>query len=175
MTASTAPQQYRIRGRHLVTTLFVLGLLALLMLQSRQQAQLFQSQQQQQQQQMIKEQLTLAVVLPMEQNNQQQLQWLAQSFTRNPLIQTVWIHQQDGSLMAESGTQNDNGLILVAEINNGEVLGYIRISLNKALFLHPLKQQQEQQFQWHQLTLLLAGIIGILLSRCFSQLRQSGS
>ena len=171
-TTVSRPRFSNRRYRRMLAAAFLLALLGLLLLQSDIQSQQWQQQQQQRTQALLKAQLALAMVIPLEQNDQQQLQWLAQSYAKSPLIQAIWIHKQDGTLMAEGGEKVAADLMLVSEIRSKEVLGYIRISLDKALFITPMENQQQRQRQWQQLTLLLAGIVGIMLARSFTRYRE---
>jgi len=188
--------------------LFLAGLLWF----SDQQSQQLRQQQQEAVAQMLKEHLGLAATMGLKLNEQQQLQWLAQSLSESPLLNGVWIHRADGTLMAESTetiaadppapeTSPDNkittdastattpanvtepseasslakspaeSMLLVTEIRQDKLLGYLKLSLNKDKFIAPIVAIQQQQLQWHQWSLVVAGIIGFLLARASSQKR----
>lgn len=152
--------------------LLLLLLLAGLLWQSQQQSQQIREQQKQAIAQLLKQQLALAATMGLKLNEQQQLQWLAQSLTESPLLNGVWIHRADGTLMAESTEFSpDDSILLVSEIRQEKLLGYLKLSLNKNEFIEPIVSIQQQQLIWHQWSLILAGIIGFLLARAFSQKR----
>lgn len=150
----------------------LLLLLAGLIWQSDQKSQQIRQHQKQAIAQLLKQQLALAATMGLKLNEQQQLQWLAQTLTESPLLNGVWIHRSDGTLMAESTEESSNdSILLVSEIRQGELLGYLKLSLDKNEFVAPIISIQQQQLKWHQWSLGLAGIIGFLLARAFSQKR----
>ena len=88
------------RVSQLSLAILLLLLLAGLLWQSGQQSLQIRKQQQQAIAQLLKQQLALAATMGLKLNGQQQLQWLAQTLTESPLLNGVWIHRADGTLMA---------------------------------------------------------------------------
>ena len=152
--------------------MLLLMLLGTLLWYSDQQSHQIREQQKQAIAQLLKQQLALAATMGLKLNEQQQLQWLAQTLIESPLLNGVWIPRADGTLMAESTqTPPDESILLVSEIRQDKLLGYLKLSLNKNEFIEPIVSIQEQQLKWHQWSLVLAGIIGFLCARAMSQKR----
>ena len=60
-------------------------------------------------------------------------------------INGVWIHRSDGTLMAESVVNTDQPtIILASEIRQDSLLGYLRLRLNKDVFIQPILEIQQQ-------------------------------
>jgi len=156
---------------------FSLAMLLVLMLgallwHSDKQSEMIRAQQQTAIADILKQQLALAAAMGLKLNEQQQLQWLAQSLNQSPLLNGVWIHRSDGTLMAESTQQvTGDSIILAAEIRQEQLLGYLRLSLDKEVFVQPIIDIQQQQVKWQRWSIVIAGIIGFLLARAFSQKR----
>ncbi|NRA69678.1 MAG: hypothetical protein HRU24_01555 [Gammaproteobacteria bacterium] len=152
--------------------IFLLLLLGGLLWQSDQQSQQIREHQKQAISQVLKQQLSLAATMGLQLNEQQQLQWLAQTLTQSPLLNGVWIHRADGTLMAES-TQvaPEDSILLVSEIRQEKLLGYLKLRLNKNEFVESMTTIQDKQLEWHQWSLILAGLIGFLFARAFSNKR----
>lgn len=152
--------------------LILIAGLATLLWHSQQQSEQMRAQQEDSMASILKQQLALAATMGLKLNDQQQLQWLAQTLNESPLINGVWIHRSDGTLMAESTITTDQPtLILAEEIRQDVLLGYLRLRLNKDVFVQPIVEIQQQQLEWQRWSLLLAGLIGILLARALSQKR----
>ncbi len=151
--------------------ILVVGLFALLW-HSQQQSNQMRQQQETSMASILKQQLALAATMGLKLNDQQQLQWLAQTLSESPLINGVWIHRSDGTLMAESVINTDQPTImLAAEIRQDSLLGYLRLRLNQDVFVQPIVKIQQEQLEWQRWSLLVAGLIGMLLARAFSQKR----
>jgi len=147
-------------------------MLGALLWHSDKQSEMIRLQQQAAVESILKQQLALAAAMGLKLDEQQQLQWLAQSLNQSPLLNGVWIHRSDGTLMAESTKEtNGDSIILAAEVRQEQLLGYLRLSLNKQVFVQPIIEIQQQQVKWQRWSILLAGIIGFLLARAFSQKR----
>ncbi|MGB0898615.1 MAG: hypothetical protein ACPGSN_05125, partial [Psychrobium sp.] len=146
--------------------------LASLLWHSQQQSKEMRAQQEASVSGILKQQLALAATMGLKLNDQQQLQWLAQTLSESPLINGVWIHRSDGTLMAESTVPPQGPTIMLAEeIRQDVLLGYLRLRLNQDVFVQPIVEIQQQQLEWQRWSLLLAGLIGILLARALSQKR----
>ncbi|MDP2561807.1 AhpA/YtjB family protein [Psychrobium sp. 1_MG-2023] len=163
------------RLSQLSLALLLVILLGVLLWHSNQQSKEMRQQQQQAIASTLKQQLALAATMGLKLNEQQQLQWLAQTLTESPLINGIWIHQANGTLMAES-LENGIGdesksVILAAEIRQDELLGYLRLSLDKDEFVQPIIAIQDEQLKWQRWSLGLAVLIGFLLARALSQKR----
>lgn len=149
----------------------IAGLVSLLW-HSQQQSKEMRAQQEASVSSILKQQLALTATMGLKLNDQQQLQWLAQTLSESPLINGVWIHRSDGTLMAESIVPTTGPTIMLAEeIRQDVLLGYLRLRLNQDVFVQPIVDIQQQQLKWQQWSLLLAGLIGILLARALSQKR----
>ncbi|WP_435274416.1 hypothetical protein ACMAZF_14065 [Psychrobium sp. nBUS_13] len=152
--------------------LVLIAALASLLWHSQEQSKEMRAQQEESMAAILKQQLALAATMGLKLNDQQQLQWLAQTLSESPLINGVWIHRSDGTLMAESTVQTQQPtLMLAAEIRQDKLLGYLRLRLNQDVFVQPIVEIQKQQQEWQRWSLLLAGLIGILLARALSQKR----
>jgi len=168
----------RISQFSLALLLFVT--LGALLWHSDQQSERMREQQQTAIASILKQQLALAATMGLKLNEQQQLQWLAQSLTQSPLLNGVWIHRSDGTLMAEStdelnqsATSQSESVILAAEIRQDSLLGYLRLSLDKEVFVQPIVDIQQEQVKWQRWSIGIAGLIGFILARAFSQKRAS--
>ncbi len=173
MQYSTLNKQIVIRrlSQFALAMMLVAGL-GVLLWQSNEQSQQMRQQQETAIAGILKQQLALAATMGLKLNEQQQLQWLAQTLTKSPLINGIWIHRADGTLMAESAENNDGeSVILAVEIRQEKLLGYLRLRLNKDVFVQPIIEIQQQQLESQRWSLLIAAIIGILLTRSFSQKR----
>ncbi|NRA61460.1 MAG: hypothetical protein HRU25_11235 [Psychrobium sp.] len=173
MQYSTLNKQIVIRrlSQFALAMMLVAGL-GVLLWQSNEQSQQMRQQQETAIAGILKQQLALAATMGLKFNEQQQLQWLAQTLTKSPLINGIWIHRADGTLMAESAEHNDGeSVILAVEIRQEKLLGYLRLRLNKDVFVQPIIEIQQQQLESQRWSLLIAAIIGILLTRSFSQKR----
>jgi len=162
---------YSIEIKFSLALVLVIGLFTLLW-HSEQQSDEMRLQQETSMASILKQQLALAATMGLKLNDQQQLQWLAQTLSDSPLINGVWIHRSDGTLMAESVVNTDQPtIILASEIRQDSLLGYLRLRLNKDVFIQPILEIQQQQIKWQRWSLFLAGFIGVLLARALSQKR----
>ncbi|ADN77054.1 Virulence factor, hemolysin regulator [Ferrimonas balearica DSM 9799] len=121
----------------------------------------------------------------------EQLNWLINSLVDDPRVvsATVFSHQGQRlafsqSLFPEAQLPDEETLQaalarfapLTATVRQeDEVLGYLRIRINRALFFRDNRTLHQQQHDQQQLMLLLAGLVGALLARSLSFKRASYS
>ncbi|MBY6186278.1 YtjB family periplasmic protein [Marinobacter hydrocarbonoclasticus] len=119
----------------------------------------------------------------------EQLNWLVNSLVADPRVISATVFSHEGqrlafsqSLFPENQLPDDETLHhalgrfapLTASVTQGEeVLGYLRIRINRSLFFRDNKLLHQQQHDEQQLMLLLAGLVGALLARAFSFKRAS--
>ncbi|MFQ6370121.1 YtjB family periplasmic protein [Shewanella sp. YIC-542] len=116
--------------------------------------------------------------------NDEQLQWLTTALVEDPKVMAATIYNDEGQRMSfdqdvtdEAINADDEALqallapyppYVESVIQEGKNLGFIEVRLNPQLFLNEIKAAHEQNMQQQQIMLLMAGIIGMLLSRALS-------
>ncbi len=116
--------------------------------------------------------------------NDEQLEWLASALVLDPKVMSAIIYSEQGQRLAfaQSVTQeellpeSDEMQALLAPYppfvepvtQSGENLGYVEVRLDERLFFDHIKEAHELNMKQQQMMLLIAGIIGMLLSRSFS-------
>ncbi|MCL1124696.1 AhpA/YtjB family protein [Shewanella surugensis] len=119
--------------------------------------------------------------------DQQQLSWLANGLIQDPKVMSASIFNHEGVRLAFAQKVTDkpfepNSETLTRLLNtyppfvepvlqDGENLGYIELRLTPNSFLNDIKAAHELNMQQQQIMLLIAGIIGMLLSRSLSYKR----
>ena len=120
-------------------------------------------------------------------NNKEQLQWLATTLAADPKVMSVNIYNSQGERLAfaqsvslaeyEVDSDELNQLLmpyppLIENVMQGDNnLGYIEIRLNLGIFFDEIKLLHEKSMELQQIMLLVAGFIGLLLSRALSYKR----
>ncbi|MBB1317985.1 hypothetical protein H5123_10070 [Shewanella sp. SR43-4] len=116
--------------------------------------------------------------------NDEQLQWLASALAADPKVMSVNIYNSQGVRLAfaqsvsyeklEADSEILKGLLkpypplienVIQDENN---LGYVEVRLNLDIFFDEIKILHEQNMQLQQMMLIVAGFIGLLLSRALS-------
>jgi membrane protein len=116
--------------------------------------------------------------------NDEQLQWLASALAADPKVMSVNIYNSQGVRLAfaqsvsyeklEADSEILKGLLkpypplienVIQDDNN---LGYVEVRLNLDIFFDEIKMLHEQNMELQQMMLIVAGFIGLLLSRALS-------
>nr|WP_283104376.1 AhpA/YtjB family protein [Shewanella inventionis] len=116
--------------------------------------------------------------------NDEQLQWLASALAADPKVMSVNIYNSQGVRLAfaqsvsfedlEADSDALKGLLkpypplienVIQDDNN---LGYVEVRLNLDIFFDEIKVLHEQNMELQQMMLIVAGFIGLLLSRALS-------
>ena len=116
--------------------------------------------------------------------NDEQLQWLANALIIDPKVMSVNMYNSQGvrlafaqSVSEEEFDADDKELSellspyqpLVENVLQGDNnLGYIEVRLNLHIFFDELKSLYQENMKQQQTMLIIAGIIGLLLSRALS-------
>jgi len=118
--------------------------------------------------------------------NDEQLQWLANALVEDPKVVSAAIFSDQGIRLsfAQSLTNEEFGADPDAEemslllskyppyvepvIQEGKNLGYVEVRLDTKLFFNEIKEAHNLNMEQQQMMLLIAGLIGMLLSRALS-------
>ncbi|MBY5992722.1 AhpA/YtjB family protein [Ferrimonas balearica] len=114
----------------------------------------------------------------------EQLNWLVHSLVADPRIVSATVFSREGHRLASEQSLFPTEQLPEAEVvdralqrfapltaavrQDSEVLGYLRIRINRSLFFRDNKVMLERHHHQQQLMLLLAGLIGTLLARALS-------
>lgn len=116
--------------------------------------------------------------------NDQQLQWLASALVEDPKVISAAIFSDQGirlafaqSITKEVADPNAEEMDLLLSkyppyvepvIQEGKNLGYVEVRLDTKLFFNEIKEAHNLNMEQQQIMLLVAGLIGMLLSRALS-------
>ncbi|WOT06023.1 AhpA/YtjB family protein [Shewanella youngdeokensis] len=116
--------------------------------------------------------------------NDEQLQWLATALVLDPKVMSASIFSEDGVRLsfAQSVTDEDyepgsDEMTLLlkqyppyveAVSQDGQNLGYIEVRLEPRYFFNEIKEAHQLNMEQQQMMLIIAGLIGMLLSRALS-------
>lgn len=116
--------------------------------------------------------------------NEQQLDWLADTLVTDPKVMSVNIYDSNGVRLAfaqsitteslEADSEALQALLkpyspLIENVVQGDNnLGYVEVRLNSSIFFDEIKILHEENMQLQQIMLIVAGIIGLLLSKAMS-------
>ncbi|MCC4832215.1 hypothetical protein LMH66_06180 [Shewanella sp. 10N.7] len=116
--------------------------------------------------------------------NDEQLQWLANALIDDPKVMSVNIYDAQGVRLAFTQSVSEDDLDaddkelkqllspyppLIENVLQGENnLGYIEVRLNLRIFFDEIKTLYQENMKLQQTMLIVAGIIGLLLSRALS-------
>ncbi|MBY5921893.1 AhpA/YtjB family protein [Ferrimonas balearica] len=119
----------------------------------------------------------------------EQLSWLVESLVADPRVISATVFSHEGqrlafsqSLFPEAQLPDEETLQsalnrfapLTATVRQeDEVLGYLRIRINRSLFFRDNRTLHQEHHNQQQLMLLLAGLVGVLLARALSFKRAS--
>jgi len=116
--------------------------------------------------------------------NDEQLQWLATALVQDPKVMSASIYGEEGIRLsfAQSVTEEDYepgskemALLLAqyppyveAVLQDGKNLGYVEVRLEPGSFFNEIKAAHQYNMEQQQMMLVIAGFIGMLLSRALS-------
>ncbi|WP_107353261.1 AhpA/YtjB family protein [Shewanella algae] len=116
--------------------------------------------------------------------NDEQLQWLASALVEDPKVMAATIYSENGQrlsfaqdvspeLLEPDSPELDDLLApyppyVEPVIQQGKNLGFVEVRLDPKLFFNEIKEAHELNMEQQQLMLIVAGFIGLLLSRALS-------
>ncbi len=116
--------------------------------------------------------------------NNEQLQWLTSALVRDPKVISATIYNAQGKRLSFAQSITDQELdfdspelqtllqpyspYVEAVLQDEQNLGYIEVRLEPKLFLNEIKEAHKINMDHQQTMLLIAGLIGFLLSRALS-------
>lgn len=116
--------------------------------------------------------------------NDEQLQWLASALVEDPKVISAAIFSDQGIRLAFAQSLTKEALdpesedmsLLLSKyppyvepvIQDGKNLGYVEVRLDTKLFFNEIKEAHNLNMEQQQMMLLVAGLIGMLLSRALS-------
>ncbi|EGM71216.1 hypothetical protein SOHN41_00950 [Shewanella sp. HN-41] len=116
--------------------------------------------------------------------NDEQLQWLASALVEDPKVISAAIFSDQGirlsfaQSISKEGTDPDSEEMnlqlskyppyVEPVIQEGKNLGYVEVRLDTKLFFNEIKEAHNLNMEQQQMMLLVAGLIGMLLSRALS-------
>ncbi|GIU13166.1 hypothetical protein TUM4445_07000 [Shewanella sp. MBTL60-112-B2] len=116
--------------------------------------------------------------------NDEQLQWLAQALVLDPKVMSASIFSEDGVRLSFAQSVIDEELepdseeltnildqyppYVEAVSQDGNNLGYVEVRLEPKYFFNEIKEAHHINMEQQQMMLLIAGLIGMLLSRALS-------
>lgn len=124
------------------------------------------------------------------QQQPEKLQQYVDSLSQEPLVKSVQVYDLTGqsiasSLGAESindlygislnkANQTDEIIPFVQELRNEELQGYVRLSLYRSVLVDELEQSSRAQFDVMRILMIIAGVIGFLLTRGLNRFSRQG-
>ncbi|MCH1929102.1 hypothetical protein L9G16_02790 [Shewanella sp. A25] len=116
--------------------------------------------------------------------NDEQLQWLASALVEDPKVMSAAIFSDQGMRLSFAQSLTNEALdpdseemnLLLSKyppfvepvIQDGKNLGYVEVRLDTKLFFDEIKEAHNLNMDQQQIMLLVAGLIGMLLSRAMS-------
>lgn len=116
--------------------------------------------------------------------NDEQLQWLTAALVRDPKVMAATIYNAEGlrlsfaqDIQAEDVDPDSPALAQVLApyppyvepiIQGADNLGFVEVRLNPRLFFNEIQASHQHNMREQQIMLLVAGVIGMLLSRALS-------
>ncbi|MCH1920217.1 hypothetical protein L9G15_12345 [Shewanella sp. A3A] len=116
--------------------------------------------------------------------NDEQLQWLTSALVQDPKVMAATIYNAEGVRVSFAQDINKEELApddpqltallapyppyVEAIIQGNDNLGFVEVRLNPRLFFNEIQAAHEQNMRQQQIMLVVAGIIGLLLSRALS-------
>ena len=129
-------------------------------------------------------------VMPYLAMQQSQLQQYADTLVQQPLVKSVHIYDITGQTIAGSEraesindlfgisikkvNQTADVIPFVQELRSEELQGYIRLSLYRAILVDELAEHSRYQFDIMRLLMIVAGVIGFLLTRGLNRFSRQG-
>ncbi|WP_085297822.1 AhpA/YtjB family protein [Cognaticolwellia mytili] len=118
------------------------------------------------------------------------LQNYVDNLAQQPLVKSVHIYGKTGQIIATSAAsesvndlfgiavmkvnQSDDITPFVQELRFGELKGYIRLSLYRSLLVGDLASNSVLQYDTMRLLMIVAGVIGFLLTRGLNRFSRQG-
>ncbi|AWB58401.1 MULTISPECIES: AhpA/YtjB family protein [unclassified Colwellia] len=122
--------------------------------------------------------------------NPNNLQQYADSLVQQPLVKSVHIYSITGQVMANSEqaesindlfgisirqiNKTDNVFPFVQELRSDKLHGYIRLSLHRSMLVDDLANNSRSQFDIMRILMIVAGVIGFLLTRGLNRFSRQG-
>ena len=119
-----------------------------------------------------------------------ELQQYADSLMQQPLVKSVHIYDTTGQAMASSEqaesindlfgislrkiNKTDDIFPFVQELRSDQLYGYIRLSLHRSLLADDLAENSRSQFDIMRILMIVAGVIGFLLTRGLNRFSRQG-
>jgi len=119
-----------------------------------------------------------------------QLQQYADTLVQQPLVKSVHIYDTTGQTMASSEqaesikdlfgislkkvNQTNDVLPFVQELRTDKLYGYIRLSLHQSILADELAENSRAQYDIMRLLMIVAGVIGFLLTRGLNRFSRQG-
>ncbi|WP_299787052.1 AhpA/YtjB family protein [uncultured Shewanella sp.] len=116
--------------------------------------------------------------------NDEQLQWLASALVEDPKVMSASIFSEDGQRLSFAQSVTDEELepdseelnklleryppYVEAVTQDDKNLGFIEVRLEPRLFFNEIKEAHQINMEQQQMMLIIAGLIGMLLSRSLS-------
>ncbi len=116
--------------------------------------------------------------------NDEQLQWITSALVRDPKVMSAIIYNETGKRLSFAQSITDKTLdiespelqsllnayppYVEAILQDDQNLGYIEIRLDPELFLNEIKAAHKFNMEQQQTMLLIAGLIGFLISQALS-------
>jgi membrane protein len=122
--------------------------------------------------------------------SQDNLQHYVDTLAQQPLVKSVHIYGKTGQTIAASKSnesikdlfglsamklnQSDDVTAFVQELRIGELEGYIRLSLYRSLLADDLAANSYMQYDIMRLLMIVAGVVGFLLTRGLNRFSRQG-
>lgn len=133
---------------------------------------------------LVVQQTAYAAAPALQLKNSKQLTWLVNTLVQDPKVKSATIFNADGERLYFSQSITEEQLAPESEqlkkqlqpfppyvepiTQNGIDLGFIEVRLDPKLFFDEIKEAHNSNMKQQQLMLVIAGIIGMLLSRALS-------
>ncbi|MGB1263914.1 MAG: AhpA/YtjB family protein [Cognaticolwellia sp.] len=128
--------------------------------------------------------------MPYLSKKQSQLQQYTDSLLQQPLVKSVHIYDATGQVIASSArAESINDLFgislnkinqtqaitpFVQELRSDKLHGYIRLSLHRSILADELSSNSRSQYDIMRLLMIVAGVIGFLLTRGLNRFSRQG-
>ncbi len=148
------------------------------------QGQLLLKSQTQKMARLLVQQTAYSAATALQLQNDEQLQWLASALVEDPKVMSAAIFSDQGIRLAFAQSLTNEALdpesedmsLLLSKyppyvepvIQDGKNLGYVEVRLDTKLFFNEIKEAHNLNMEQQQMMLLVAGLIGMLLSRALS-------
>lgn len=140
--------------------------------------------------QQVAAQSAIAAGVFLQSNELAALKTYIEQLNQAPTIKDVHLYDSNGQLIASSVDaksinelygnainaldRSEHYLPFITEIHHDKFSGYLRVTLDKALITEALYRQNSELQQWSRLMLIMAGIVGFLLTRGLNRFSRQG-